>query len=168
MGPKRKPLLDRFREGYKVDPSGCWLWQKYKNIYGYGMLCEGGRNGRMLWAHRVSYEFHCGPIGAGLEIDHLCRIRACVNPAHLEPVTHRTNILRGEAPSANCARQASCIRGHPFDERNTGRNKNGGRYCRACARDKRREFRARNRERYNAYMVARYHAKKASASHGAQ
>ena len=77
---------------YIVDESGCWLWQGYKNPKGYGIA---GHNGKICRAHRVMYEELVGPIPEGLDIDHLCRVRHCVNPDHLEPVTRRENILRG-------------------------------------------------------------------------
>ena len=84
-------------------------------------------------AHRFSYELHVGPIPTGLTLDHLCRNTLCVNPAHLEPVTMRENILRGYSPSANGARATHCPHGHPYNERNTGITKtNGARFCRTC------------------------------------
>lgn len=74
---------------YTVDDNGCWIWQRGLNSFsGYGML---GRQ----WAHRVVYEREFGPIPEGLELDHLCRVRACVNPVHLEPVTKNENAKRG-------------------------------------------------------------------------
>jgi hypothetical protein len=80
----------RWGEGgdYIVDESGCWIWQRYINRHGYGRLARGGKRGtpRQL-AHRWYYERLVGPIPDGLELDHLCRNRACVNPDHLEPVT---------------------------------------------------------------------------------
>lgn len=72
----------------------CWVWCARLNRNGYGRLSVGGRE---LMAHRLSYEAHVGPIPDGLLLDHLCRVRQCVNPAHLEPVTHQVNTLRGEA-----------------------------------------------------------------------
>ncbi len=78
-----------------IAPLGeCWVWVARLNRNGYGRLHHGGCE-RM--AHRLSYEVHVGPIPDGLLLDHLCRVRCCVNPAHLEPVTHRENTLRGKA-----------------------------------------------------------------------
>lgn len=74
--------------------TACWLWQGEMNRNGYGRVWV---NGKRLMAHRVVYESLRGPIGEGLLLDHLCRNRACCNPDHLEPVTHRENTLRGEA-----------------------------------------------------------------------
>jgi hypothetical protein len=85
-------------------------------------------------AHRWSYEALVGPIPPGLEIDHLCRVRNCVNPSHLEPVTKAVNILRGESMSARHARQTHCKSGHPFDAENTRMTTDGQRRCRTCDR----------------------------------
>lgn len=81
-------------------------------------------------AHRVAYEEIMGPVPEGLELDHLCRTRSCVNPSHLEPVTHRENMNRGDVATR---RKTHCPKGHPYDEENTGIY-NGYRNCRACAR----------------------------------
>jgi hypothetical protein len=84
-------------------------------------------DGKVRLAHRVIYEYLVGPIPDGLSIDHLCRVRHCVNPAHLEPVTHRENVLRGQAPTAVNGRKTRCKRGHEFNR--TVRN---GRRCYTC------------------------------------
>ena len=85
-----------FVEGvhYDVDANGCWLWKLRRDPGGYGRTNKGtgGFNGV---AHRVSYRTWVGPIPPGLELDHLCRVRHCVNPAHLEAVTRQENVLRG-------------------------------------------------------------------------
>ena len=94
------------------------------------------------FAHRVVYEILVGPIPVGLELDHLCRNRACVNPDHLEPVTTRTNLLRGYSPWACRARQTHCKRGHEFTPENTYGTGDGRRYCRTCRRAHHRESRA--------------------------
>jgi len=88
-----------------------------------------------------------GPIPAGLQLDHLCRNRACVRPDHLEPVRSRENTLRGFGPSAINARKTVCAHGHPFDEANTGRSPNGRRFCRECGRIRARAYQARRRDR---------------------
>jgi hypothetical protein len=75
-----------------------------------------------------------GAVPEGLELDHLCRVRGCVNPKHLEPVTHRENLMRGESWSAVNARKTHCPEGHPYDETNTYIDGKGRRRCRECAR----------------------------------
>lgn len=108
--------LARWRARVAIDPNtGCWLWTGAKSRDGYGriMLPDAGVR-RSRPAHRVGYETFVGPIPDGLQIDHLCRVRHCVNPAHLEPVTPRENTLRGDGPAARRARQDVCQAGHPL------------------------------------------------------
>lgn len=81
-----------------IDERGCWRWQGQKNRFGYGQLnVEVGGKRMCLRTHRVSYEAYVGPIPDGLEIDHLCRVRDCANPEHLEPVTRSENVRRSYA-----------------------------------------------------------------------
>jgi len=117
---------------------GCWLWTGQINDHGYGLICRDDRPAR---AHRVVYELLVEPIPEGLVLDHLCRVRHCVNPAHLEVVTLAENTLRGEGPSARHARVTHCPQGHPYDEANTRRTRRGGRVCRTCHRDRERAAR---------------------------
>lgn len=112
--------------------TGCVLWTAYVDREGYGRT---NYRGRPVEAHRAAYECLVGPIDPRLELDHLCRNRRCVNPDHLEPVTHRENVLRGAAFSAANSRKTHCKRGHPFEPANTYTNPStGSRECRACAR----------------------------------
>jgi hypothetical protein len=116
----------------KVDAAGfCWEWTGSRSN-GYGMFHFEGRDVR---AHRWAYEFLVCPIPEGLDLDHLCRNHACVNPDHLEPVSHRTNVIRGARPRQH-AMKTHCPQGHPYDEVNTYRNPNhpSHRTCKACAR----------------------------------
>jgi hypothetical protein len=116
-------IHDRFWS--KVDKSGeCWLWTASKKYKDYGQFWYKGRND---FAHRVAYELCKGAIPDGLQIDHLCRNPSCVNPDHLEAVTQRENILRGEGLSAQRARQTHCKRGHLLSE-------GKGRTCKVCVR----------------------------------
>lgn len=127
----------------KVDKSGdCWLWTAKCNNRGYGMF---GLNGRMVTAHRVAHELWVGPIPEGLEIDHLCAVRSCVNPAHLEAVTHRENLLRGSGFAGVNAAKTHCPHGHEYSPENTyhNPNPNGGRICRTCKRKRDRDARLR-------------------------
>lgn len=115
---------------------GCWIWTAGLNNKGYGQfgLKIDGRH-RLVYAHRVAYANLCSPIPEGLQIDHLCRMRCCVNPWHMEPVTAQTNQRRGFGPSGHHARQTHCVHGHEFVGDNVYiRIDNGARQCRACRR----------------------------------
>lgn len=135
------PPIVRFRTMYVEDESGCWLWIGSLNAGGYGQFNNGQT---IVKAYRWSYEHHVGPVPEGLDLDHLCRVRHCVNPAHLEPVTRLENILRGVGPAGSKARfaaQTHCRRGHEYTEENTYvKKQKGGKYpnriCRTCQRDR--------------------------------
>lgn len=116
----------------------CWLWTQPLNGDGYGHF---HLNGREVPAHCASFVLFVGSIPNGLEIDHLCRLRHCVNPKHLEAVPHRENVQRG----GNTVK-AHCIHGHPYDESNTRVDRLGYRYCKACARVATRKYRTKRRQ----------------------
>lgn len=122
--------------------SGCWLWNAALHTGGYGIITI---NKKRLFAHRVMYELIVGPIPAGLHIDHLCRVRSCVNPMHLEPVTSAENTKRGQGNGA----KTHCPQGHPYDESNTRTYTNQGGYtmrlCRACNLAAQRRLRERRK-----------------------
>lgn len=110
----------------------CWLWTGYRNELGYGFFAP--RGSRNVRAYRWAYEEVYGSVPQGLELDHLCGVRACVRPTHLEPVTHLENVRRGRT-----ATKTHCVSGHAFDDVNTyikidsrGR---ASRTCRTCRRE---------------------------------
>lgn len=142
MPRKARPLLERFFEKVEIT-EGCWLWQGTINEAGYGLITSGGKYGRNLRAHRIAYETLVGPIPDCLTLDHLCRVRHCVNPDHLEPVTLRENVLRGEGSSAQYARRTHCPNGHEYNAVNTRYRANGVRDCRICDRIRWRTLRTR-------------------------
>ena len=122
----------------------CWLWTGALDSHGYGNFF--GPNGHNVGAHRYAYEHQNGPVPDGLELDHLCRIRACCNPAHLEPVTSAENKQRSPLfPLRPNSRKTHCIRGHPFDATNTRIGRDGSRNCRACGRMYDAAYRAKKR-----------------------
>lgn len=124
---------DRFWQKVNRTES-CWIWAGAVLENGYGYAWDGTR---ARLAHRFSYELTTGAIPEGLVIDHLCRVRACVNPAHLEPVTQSENIRRGDGPRVQKERrqgQTHCLRGHPLSGDNLRVDKRGRRSCRECFR----------------------------------
>lgn len=135
-------LVDRLSSRFELDETGCWVWTGYVGHSGYGQL---EFRGKKYTAHRVVYESAVGEVPPGLVLDHLCRNRACVNPDHLEPVTHRVNILRGVSPSADHARMTHCTRGHELTPENLYIRSCGRRACRPCTLQRNREYVARRR-----------------------
>ena len=128
--------VDRFWAKVNKTDS-CWLWTG-STSRGYGQFRVGNK---VVPAHRWAYQQAKGPIPKGLELDHLCRVRHCVNPDHLEAVTNSVNWLRGQHPSAVSHRSSHCHRGHPFTEANTYILKNKYRRCRTCDRERHRRYR---------------------------
>lgn len=132
------------------DEHGCRRWQGMHVKGGYGTY-HVRRNGRttVIMVHRFIYEAEVGPIPDGYTIDHVkargCRWNDCSEPSHLEPVTLRENILRGDGPAAQNARKTHCPQGHPYDEENTEIRRSGARRCRTCSRAAGREAQRRKR-----------------------
>ena len=125
---RRASLLARFETKYTPEPNtGCWLWDGAINSSGYGHIGQGGKYAPVLQAHRVSWAMYNGPIPSDLEIDHKCRVRSCVNPRHLELVTHTENVRRGLSRSSPLV----CRNGHPRTNDNTYLYK-GWRHCKVC------------------------------------
>lgn len=113
--------------------SECWLWAGAVNRHGYP---QRKWDGKTHMIHRVVYENEVGEIPEGLTLDHLCRVTTCINPSHMEAVTLRQNILRGQSPSALNAVRTHCANGHKFNKENTGwerrKTSRTARYCKTC------------------------------------
>ena len=116
----------------KNNPNGCWVWTGAKARGGYGHINIGGK---FPSAHRVVYEMIKGEIPEGLLLDHLCRNPSCVNPDHLEPVTHKENLKRGIGISSQNSKKTHCPQGHEYTEENTYVSKRNQRTCKQCARE---------------------------------
>lgn len=115
----------------------CVVWTGSRSSRGYGRVSVAGR---IKPAHVAVYEFVNGPVPVGLELDHTCRRPACVNPKHLEPVTHRENVLRGTSPAARNAVKPHCPKGHPYTPENTSLFDGGRRRCRTCINARNRDY----------------------------
>lgn len=128
----------------------CWLWQGAKDAAGYGYISRdgarrpGSKGASGERVHRVSYRLFKGEIATGLEIDHLCKVRNCLNPDHLEAVDRRTNILRSDSPGGVNARKTHCAKGHAYSPENT-RIEYGKRRCLICIKAWKRDLRERQK-----------------------
>jgi hypothetical protein len=134
--------VERVWAKFERDESGCWCWIA-QTSKGYGQFRLGPR---MVYAHRWMYETLVGPIPRGFDIDHLCRNTLCVNPAHLEPVTHAENTRRGVSPAAVNAQRTRCVNGHDFTPENTYERTNGNRSCRTCVNEASKRYKQRKRK----------------------
>lgn len=130
--PRLSPA-ERFWARVEKSPT-CWIWTGARTPLGHGRIRLEGY-GESL-AHRWAYIQLVGPIPEGLVLDHLCANPPCVNPAHMDPVTHWQNTRRGTAPSAVNARKTHCIRGHEFNLENTRVRNDGSRDCKVCQRER--------------------------------
>ncbi len=122
----------------------CHIWIAAKTSSGYGSFWDGQR---VVYPHRYAYG-QTGAVLEGLDLDHLCRNRACCNPDHLDPVPHAENVRRGRGGAAQRAK-THCPQGHSYDEANTYHHPSGMRRCRTCQRDTHQRFRARRRAENN-------------------
>jgi hypothetical protein len=137
-----------------VDASGdCWEWVGTLS-HGYGAAWIEGVH---VLTHRYAYQTLVGPIRQGLDLDHLCRNRTCLNPDHLEPVTKAMNVMRGYGFGARHSRKTACVHGHPFDEANTYFIRGGGRMCRACHARREGARRAVKPQDYDPVYAAQYY-----------
>lgn len=157
MLPMRR--IEAFNQRYIVHESGCWLWQHSVSARGYGKFWYPGG----ATAHKFSYLLHIGPVPKDLVLDHICRVRHCVNPKHLRPITAAMNILIGEGMGAKHARQTHCLRGHPFSIENTHiiTKKSGKktRVCKICRLDRKRAYNKRNADKIRLDNRERYRTK---------
>lgn len=132
--PRGTPLRDRLLARIRInEDTGCWEWTLERNNAGYGKISLGARNEGKELVHRVAWKLWNGPIPEGLVLDHLCRVRHCCNPAHLEVVTPSVNAQR-RAPRARDV-DTHCIHGHEYTFENTFRRPDGRRLCRTCQRN---------------------------------
>ena len=153
MNASKLSVIERIEKlTERVTESGCWIWMGQLRG-GYGRIKLGGRKGKAFSVHRLTYEHFRGPMPEGLEPDHLCRVRCCVNPWHLEAVTHRENGHRGNI-GKHLSSRTHCPQGHPYDEVNTlaYQKRSGGRpgvlyrMCRECSRTRTRAWRLQRKQ----------------------
>ncbi len=155
LGPPRTDPYERLMKRVVKQPNGCWLAKSSKGWY--SQVSFGFRNN--LMGHRVVYERLKGKIPEGMHLDHLCRVKNCVNPDHLEPVTIKENVLRGVGLSAQNAKKTHCIRGHPFNEDNTLYKMRNGRLIRSCRACQQAWWKTEN-ERMKIYRLLRRELKR--------
>src|SRR5215472_9435079 len=152
-------LFDRFI--FPEPNSGCWIWMGFVNENGYGKVVRPSIRKSPIAAHRYAFEKVKGEIPSGLDLDHLCRVRCCVNPDHLEPVTRSINCLRGETGWAGGnAIKTQCPQGHAYTPENTYTDRTGGRYCIQCKKQAYRRWQLTHREQIRAYKNAWYARRK--------
>lgn len=139
-----------------VTESGCWIWVGCCHKSGYGKTCI---NTKLMYAHRAVYSMLVAPIPEGLTLDHLCRVRCCVNPSHLEAVTIKVNVLRGESPSSVNSRKAHCSKGHGLGGANLIINSRGNRVCRICTNERTVQSQRRHPRKYDPKEYIKHRAR---------
>jgi hypothetical protein len=128
-------LVTRFND--KVEKtSSCWVWKNAKDKDGYGIFWD---QTKIIKAHRFSYQLFKDKIPQGLQINHLCKNTSCVNPNHLEVVSCRENLMKGDTIAKQNAEKTHCKRGHEFNNKNTRFFKNE-RYCLPCHQELQRQY----------------------------
>ncbi|MCA1844613.1 MAG: HNH endonuclease [Actinobacteria bacterium] len=141
-GYRRGTPFERTWNKFLVD-DGCWLWTASIDADGYGRLGKGSDPTQPTKAHVVLWNALRGPVPEGMELDHLCQVKHCVNPAHLEPTTHLVNCQRRPQYQSE---KTHCPQGHPYDEENTYDNQ-GRRHCRACMKVRNAKYEVKRKER---------------------
>lgn len=131
------PFQNFSQSDFEVLPCGCWEWLNKRTAHGYGV-----QKGKL--AHREAYEDVVGPIPEGFQVDHVCNMPSCINPAHLEAVSGSVNLLRKRIRNRLNPWATHCMRGHVMDDMNTLWRANGsGRQCRTCQRERMSEAQVR-------------------------
>jgi len=133
---------ERLNKYISKNDNGCWIWNGVRQKSGHGRICI---NYKQMGTHRLVYEIYKGKIPEGLVLDHLCKTPSCVNPEHLEPVTQRINLLRGDTVSAKNSIKTHCKNGHEFIGENLRINNRGERCCKICHRNSDNESRKRKK-----------------------
>jgi len=122
-----------------IDQNDCWNWKLWISPLGYGQISF---KDKTELVHRVSFQVFIGKIKKNLEINHICRNRKCINPEHLETVSHRENLLKGDTIAAKNDQKTHCLNGHKFTPENTCINPSGERSCRICKNRRQRSYRS--------------------------
>lgn len=138
----RISVIERFLNKIKILDSGCWKWISTITNQGYGQFWF---NGKQRSSHRFIYKYYHGEVNSSLVLDHLCRNRKCVNPEHLEQVSIKENILRGNGFAALNIKKTHCKNGHEFIDNNTHLDSNGHRRCKFCNKIRQQQFQKRKK-----------------------
>ena len=139
--------ITRFLSHIKISKDNtCWEWTGTKTHDGYGQISF---NGKTIPTHRFIYEYMYGTIPAELQLDHLCRNRACANHKHLEAVSHQENMLRGISFASINHQKTHCPQGHEYILANTYHTPAGGRRCRICVREASRRYKLKQQKQEN-------------------